>query len=172
MQGLTQVGRSDWREQLVRSDGRHLPSHVVVRLRWYEEQVALKRIASQSFQTILIVLSAAIAVAAATGARPGVVAVLGSTVTALLGIGQMFRWTETWGRLSGTLAALQLEVVAWSVGAGAYADEVHADAALSTTVETLVAGESAHLSPLHRRPSRRAAERGGQAVTTQENHGW
>lgn len=152
--GMSRVGRAEWREHLVRADGQPLPPHVAVRLRWYEEQIAVKRIAHHTFQAVLIVLSAAIAMAAANGARPGIVAILGSAVTALLGIGQMFRWGETWGRLSGTFAALQLEVVAWAVRAGPYADDDHAAASLATTVETLIAGESAHLSPLHRRSAR------------------
>ena len=165
------VGRSDWRRHLARADGRQLPPSVIARLRWYEEQVATKRIGFYSFEITVIVLAASIPVAASSAATPATVALLGSAVTALLGIGQVFRWSETWGRLSGTFAALQLEAVAWSVGAGPYADQAHADATLATTVETLIAAESAQLSPLHRRSSRRESEYTGP-VPGQENASW
>jgi Protein of unknown function (DUF4231) len=146
--------RPYWWQQLIGPDGKpkRLPSSVSERLGWYEEQVRYHRDRFHGFEIAIIVVSAAIPAAAAIGASAGTVGVLGALVTALVSVRQLYRWGEHWIRFSGSLIAMQREVVAWSVGVNPYdADEPQrADVLLSTQVESLVTAETAQWSALQR----------------------
>jgi Protein of unknown function (DUF4231) len=141
--------RPYWWQQLVGPD-RKLPPSVNERLSWYENQVRYHRDRFRLFEIAIIVVSAAIPAAAAIGASAGIAGVLGALVTALVGVRQLYRWGEYWVRFSGSLMAMQREVVRWSVKADPYdADELqHADARLSDRVEALVTDETAQWSAL------------------------
>jgi hypothetical protein len=140
--------RPDYWWQHLGPEGRPLPPSVNERLRWYEKVVRKSRIGYFVFEIITIVIAAAIPAAAAMGASTATTGILGALVTVMVGFRQLWRWGEDWIRFSGSLVALQREVVAWSVGAEPYNEPRRADALLSTRVESLVETETTRWSAL------------------------
>jgi hypothetical protein len=145
-----------WWQRLRRPDGRPLPPSAVERLGWYERQVRRKRTSYYIVEVVILLASAAVPAAAAAGASIAAMGVIGAAVTALIGTRQLFRLEEDWIRFSRALIDLHAEVVAFSVGTPPYDDERTAEATLATTVERLVAAETAQWSTLreqHQQPS-------------------
>jgi hypothetical protein len=138
-----------WWEQLAGADGQPLPASVRTRLDWYERQVRRDRRRYYLLEVAVVVISASIPAAAATGASVGATGVLGAVLTVVVGLRQLFRLGENWIRFSSFLVGLQREVVVWSVGAKPY-DDPGASALLTTRVESLVADETAQWSVLRR----------------------
>jgi Protein of unknown function (DUF4231) len=137
-----------WWQGLKNPSGQPLPLNTVERLRWYEKHVRRKRIGYYAVELVVLVVSASIPAAAAAGASTMVAGILGALVTALVGTRQLFRLEADWIRFSGTLTALQAEVVSYSVGSSPYQDAQTAAGVLATNTERLVAAETAQWSAL------------------------
>ena len=125
-----------------KTTGDALPPSVTERLQWFARQVKRSRILNYSLEIIIIVLAASIPAATTLGASAVVAGVLGAVVTALAGLRQILRSQENWIRCSGTLIALQREVVLWNSGNPPY-DGDDATRTLVANVETLVAQDTA-----------------------------
>jgi hypothetical protein len=132
-----------WWERLQgRTTGDALPPSVAERMRWFSRQVRRSRILNYGLEIIIIVLAASIPAATTLGASAVVAGVLGAVVTALAGLRQILRSQENWIRCSGTLIAMQREVVLWSSGNPPY-DGEDSTQALVANVEALVAQDTA-----------------------------
>jgi len=131
-----------WWSRLSR-DGRRLPANVPERVCWYEAAVTRQRYAFYAVEGLVIAASASIPATVAAGVPAIVAGGLGATVTALVSTRQLLRSRENWIRCSATRAALEHELVAWSIGGGKYAESATADALLAMRVEQIVAHETA-----------------------------
>jgi|SRR4029079_9212213 len=139
----TSAAPTVWWERLQgKTTGDSLPASVAERLQWYGRQVRRSRILNYGLEIVIIVLAGSIPAATTLGASAVVAGVLGAVVTALAGLRQVLRSQENWIRCSGTLVALQREVVLWSSGNAPY-DGEDATQALVANVEALVAQETA-----------------------------
>lgn len=142
--------RSFWRSasssellsDLTRSDGMQLPPSVRIRLLWYEKHNARARVGFYAIEGLAILVSAAIPASAAAGASASATGILGGVVTALIGLGALVGFRESWVRYGLTRAALQTAVVNWSVGIDPYTG-TDATKKLVLTAEKLVSSENA-----------------------------
>jgi hypothetical protein len=119
-----------------------LPPSVRIRLLWYEKHNARARVGFYVIEGLAIIVSAAIPASAAAGATASATGILGGVVTALIGLGALVGFRESWVRYALTRAALQTAVVHWSVGIDPYTG-TDATTKLVLTAEKLVSGESA-----------------------------
>jgi hypothetical protein len=134
---------ADWWGRLEgKTTGDALPPSVAERMQWFSRQMRRSRILNYSLEIIIIVLAASIPAATTLGASAVFAGVLGAVVTALAGLRQILRSQENWIRCSGTLIALQREVVLWSSGNPPY-DGDDATRTLVANVEALVAQDTA-----------------------------
>jgi len=147
--------RPYWWQELRRPDGVPLPPNAAERPDWYERQLRSKRTGYYAIEVVILAVSASVPAAVAAGASAAVAGVLGALVTALVGARQLFRLEENWIGFNGARIALQAEVVSYSVASPPYDDPATAAATLATTVERIVATETARWSTLreqHRQP--------------------
>lgn len=131
------------------------------RITGYERQVRRQRIGFYASEILIVLLSAAIPAGAAAGASAGFAGVLGALVVVAVGMRQLFRWGENWIRSSGSLVALQGEVVLWNTGAGPYQDPAEAGPVLAARTEALVLTETMDWAS-----TRRAAMAAAEAAAT------
>lgn len=113
-----------------------------MRLLWYEKNNTRARSGFYVIEGLAIFLSAAIPASAAAGASASATGILGGVVTALIGLGALIGFRESWVRYGLTRSALQTAVVHWSVGIEPYTG-ADATKKLVLTAERLVSGETA-----------------------------
>jgi uncharacterized protein DUF4231 len=145
----TEPENAPWWLRLTRPSGTQPPPSVVERLGWYERRVRNARRATYALEGSIIVVAAAIPATVAAGGSAGLAGVLGSIVTALVGVRQLLRLNATWARVSATVVAMQRELVTWSVAAAPYdGEDTRAGVALATAIEGLVGAETTQWTEL------------------------
>jgi hypothetical protein len=128
-------------------------------LHWYSRESAQNQRDFKLVKVAQLVAAAAIPVAAAFGAHPGVAAVLGSLVILMEGIQQLNQYQQTWIISRSTAESLKHEKYLYLAKAGPYGGGLNADVVLAERVEGLVAQE--HAKWVSTRDEAEAATSGG-----------
>ncbi|MFI6986684.1 DUF4231 domain-containing protein [Embleya sp. NPDC050154] len=126
--------------------GRSVPDVVQEYMGYYYLRLLANRRGYRIGETALLALSASVPAAAAAGAPPLALGVLGGVVVVAGGLRNIFDWRHGWVRAATTFVAMQREYVDWTSRRGDYGEpssEEDARSTLSVRIESLMRLETA-----------------------------
>jgi Protein of unknown function (DUF4231) len=122
----------------------NVPRTVQAHLDYHRRMSSYNQRIARAAESLILLASASIPVAATLDAPAAALGVLGGLVTVLTGMMTQYRWRENWARHSGVVINIQHELVLFDHGCYPYqGSEKARPAKLAIRIEDLVRGDAA-----------------------------